>query len=174
MSDFEDLIAVRQEKAYLLYRSGLTMTTIAKSLGVSQQTISEDIKKCVNQIQETIQLTSKQMRLLQLDRLQYLEERLATQIQQGDCKAIKVALDINLAKSKLLGLENPDEAIAIGSTFPIELPPISSSGNADVEEALSSAGETVPKSNKIVKKSPSQMSDEELKNYYFTMLQQSD
>lgn len=155
----QEFIKQRQERVYLLYRSGMTQTTIAKALSLSVPQVHSDIQAYVKMLYESMKVTTSHQKIIQVDRLDYLAERISTQVKKGDVKAVQVALNISSSKSKLLGLDS--ELNSKTEDFPVDVNFAEVTIDSDGQEVESSSAKL------------SDMTVEELKKTYFQSLQES-
>ena len=156
----QEFIKQRQERVYILYRSGMTQTAISKVLSISVPMVHSDIQAYVKMLYDSMKVTANLQKVIQVDRLDYLAERISTQVKKGDLKAVQVALNIAVNKSKLLGLDS--EVSNKTEDFPVDV--------NFAEVSVDGEGEQSQNMNSV---RLSEMDDETLKKLYFQNLQES-
>lgn len=128
--------AERQKKAAKRYLEGATQFTIAEELGVTQRTISRDLKEIAdNWKAEAIKdvATIKEMELRRLDEL---EEQAADQyLATGEAKWLDIRLKAMDRRTKLIGLD-----AAIESKLQMEAD-LNHGGNINVNLRMVDCGE---------------------------------
>ena len=97
----------RRSQALQLRLQGLSLRQIGTALGVSASQVGRDLEAVISE-KQTKALSEIELSLeLELQRLDYYLERLSSAIDEGDCKAISVAVKISERRAKLLGLDAP-------------------------------------------------------------------
>lgn len=96
----------RQDKATELRRQGYTYEQIAQILRVTPAQAKKDVvaylRACAGQVDD--EETVRAVELMRLDALQVTAQ---TRAEEGDLKAVKLALEIGERRAKLLGLDAP-------------------------------------------------------------------
>jgi hypothetical protein len=177
-----ELIKQRRARVYRLYRAGAALDTIAQSLNMSYSAVRNDVQVYTKEnLLGSLEATRQETLAIQLDRLQYFEERISPSVKAGDLKAVKLGLEITAEKNKLLGLVGAaaqQDRSGSSDRFPFsnyDLTP--GSDDLDLESALAEA-DTEPGSPSVKvsgsrKRVPvNKMSDQELKDLYFAALNQ--
>ena len=94
----------------LQYRTqGLSLRAIGLKLKVSYQTVANDLKETLAQLQTTSIEHAQVLRELELQRLDGLIEIASKQATKGDLSAIDRVLKLSQERSKLLGLYAPEQ-----------------------------------------------------------------
>lgn len=106
----------RDEKsrlAYTMRQDGKSWYTIAKVLGVSESTIKTSVSRAMEEAAAMISTESKrQLLALEVDRLDRLQETVWMDAMRGDLQAVRTAIQVILARAKVLGLDAiPDTSI---------------------------------------------------------------
>lgn len=96
----------RQDKATELRRQGYTYEQIGKILNVTGEQAQRDVlnylRACASVVDD--EATTRTVELMRLDALQVTAQ---TRAEEGDLKAVKLALEIGERRAKLLGLDAP-------------------------------------------------------------------
>lgn len=98
--------AFRRRKALEMRRDGFGLQAIATALGMAISSVHETITVG---LAETVQPVSDEMRELELQRLDRLQQRNNKAVLAGNVDAIRVAVKIIEARAKLLGMNAPEK-----------------------------------------------------------------
>lgn len=105
--------AVEQRRTIVadLTLNGWSGPQIAQRLGVHHSTVYDDLQAVRNQWTKNQTHSYETWVTRELQRLDYLEEKLAPRLDRGDPQAIQVALRIQERRAKYLGLDTPTKFV---------------------------------------------------------------
>jgi hypothetical protein len=106
-----DAIEERRTKVAELLINGYSARKIATRLDVHHSTICDDITAVRAQWAENQTHSYQTWVARELERLDYLEEKLSLRLDRGDPQALQVALRIQERRSKYLALDQPTRVI---------------------------------------------------------------
>lgn len=99
----------RQEEVWAMLhmrRGGASYAAIAAQHGLNVKTVHEKITAALRDIPKD---EAAELRMLESQKLDYAETRLAGAIKVGDVKAINALIRISESRRKLLGLDMPEQ-----------------------------------------------------------------
>ena len=100
----------REDAALKLRLKGYTYARIASELGISEAGAYAAVKRALNRLNENINEEAKNVRRLELERLDMMLANLWPKVEAGRESAIDRVLRIMERRSKLLGLDAPTRA----------------------------------------------------------------
>ena len=106
----------REAKAFELRLQGLSLRKIGEQIGVTGAAVSKMLSRRVAKINEQSDKDVSHLRRIELERLDTMWEALHAEAKAGDVKAIKACIEIIKCRSRLLGLEAPQELPSANST----------------------------------------------------------
>lgn len=107
----EDAIEQRRSTVADLLINGWNAPKIARHLSVDPKTVYNDITAIRSQWRENQTHTYDEWVTKELQRLDYLEEKLDTRLSTGDPSALQVALRIQERRAKYLALDQPTRIV---------------------------------------------------------------
>lgn len=108
-------------KALELRKKGYTYRQIAKEIGCHETTAFHRVKNALQRLTTTLTESAEELRRIELEKLDYLENQLQTGIENFDTKAILAALKIQESRRKLMGLDSPvKQSIEVNSNLSAE------------------------------------------------------
>lgn len=87
-------------------RAGASYAAIARQFGLNVKTVHEKITAALRDMPKD---EAAELRMLEAQKLDYAETRLAGAIKVGDVKAINALVRISESRRKLLGLDMPEQ-----------------------------------------------------------------
>lgn len=105
----------RQQAALELRRSGLSYSEIAHRIGIGKTTAHRLIEDAIREASATINDEAREMKALELSRLDGMLAGLWTDARRGNVQAVDRVLKIMERRAKLLGLDAP---VKVASTTP--------------------------------------------------------
>jgi len=116
-------VADEQAAVLDLRRKGYTIRQIATQLGLAKSTVQNRLDAA---IAELVEPAAREVRLLELERLDAWQARLENQLDTGDdpAKVVPVALRVQERRAKLLGLDAPERAEVTQTVLPAADPAV--------------------------------------------------
>lgn len=102
-------IETRRVKVYELRLRGRTIREIAADVGVSRSIAHADVVAVLDRIKAEANDTAEQVRQLEIERLDKMLDSFWQRVLEGDEKAADVVLKVQARRSKLLGLDAPEQ-----------------------------------------------------------------
>lgn len=99
--------ADRELQAVELRRQGFTYAAIAKAIGYADHTSARAAIQ--RAMQRALQEPAEELRQIEAARLDYMQEKIWGQVDEGDPRAVQSVLRIMERRAKLLGLDAPTE-----------------------------------------------------------------
>ena len=116
-------IADEQAAVLELRRKGYTVRQIAAQLGISKSTVQNRLDAA---IAELVEPAAREVRLLELERLDAWQARLEGKLDDGEdpAKVVPIALKVQERRAKLLGLDAPERAEVTQTVLPAADPAV--------------------------------------------------
>lgn len=120
----------RQRQALQLRAAGLSYRAIADQLGYAGP--SGAFKAVISALDDTVREPAREVRVLELERLDRLLAGVWEKATAGDIQAVAAALRVMERRARLLGLDAPDKSVALE----VELEQFLSALPVDFQEAI--------------------------------------
>ena len=104
-------IEERRGKVYELRHAGWSIPKIAKEIGVAISTVHGDLVAVLDRMTAETNETANQARTIDLQRLDAAQMALWPSVEAGETAAIDTYLRLQARRSKLLGLDAPEQQI---------------------------------------------------------------
>lgn len=98
----------RESEVLLLRSCGKTQSEIASELGISQQAVSQILKRILAQAKKPDSECIEALRLYDVRQCEYMLLKLQDGIKKGIPRTIEVGLKVMERKAKLMGYDSPD------------------------------------------------------------------
>ncbi len=98
----------RRQKVLDMRLLGASLRRIADKIGVSHETVRNDLQKALEELSETERAKAEHLRGLELQRLDVALNAIGSKVLEGDLGAIDRWLKISERRARLLGLDAPD------------------------------------------------------------------
>ena len=128
----EVVIALRQQRAMDMRMLGYSYRAIAKDCGVNEATSYNDVQSSLSSLDKVKKESAERMREMELVRLDHMTQRLASDVNKGDTKAILAEVRIMERRARLCGLDEPTKAEVVGPMkFTLDIGTLGEHGDDD-------------------------------------------